>query len=75
MRGGVITDRITNVELQQRIQKDDIIINTLKRTKLEYFGHVKRGPKLYPMLQNVMKGKIKGKPSLRGRTNQLCRDL
>lgn len=55
----------TNEEVLRRMKKQEEIVRTLKKKKLEYFAHVIRGTK-YKLLQNIMEGKIKGTRS-RGR--------
>lgn len=68
------TDKVTNVELRRRIQKDEEVINTLKKRKLEYFGHIMRGPK-YALLQNIIEGKIKGRRSQGRRRTSWLKNL
>ena len=56
----VWTDRITNAEVLARLNKDKEMLYSLKKRKLEYFGHIMRGTK-YRLLQNIMQGKIAGR--------------
>lgn len=53
-------DKITNVEVLVKMQKECEIINTIKKRKLEYLGHIMRGSK-YTLLRLIMQGKIKGR--------------
>lgn len=54
------TEKVRNTEILVRVQKNTEIIATVKKRKLEYFGHVMRGKK-YRLLQNIMQGKIAGR--------------
>jgi hypothetical protein len=54
------TDRITNVEVLNRMNTQMIIENKIKERKLLYLGHIMRGEK-YALLRLVMQGKIQGK--------------
>ena len=58
---------MTNEEVLRRLHKDRKLLATVKRRKLEYFGHMLRGPK-YRLLQTIMQGKVEGKRRL-GRKN------
>lgn len=53
------TDRISNIEVLTRMQKEVEVISTIKKRKLEYLGHIMRGPK-YRLLQLILQGKISG---------------
>ncbi|CAG9837259.1 unnamed protein product [Diabrotica balteata] len=55
-------EKIRNSTILERLSKTIEIIKSIKQRKLEYFGHVMRGPK-YRLLQNIMQGKIAGKGS------------
>jgi Reverse transcriptase (RNA-dependent DNA polymerase) len=55
------TAHTTNKEVLQRMKKDQEIVYTIKRRKLEYLGHVMRNQDRYSLLQSIMQGKIKGK--------------
>lgn len=52
-------DRVCNVQLK-RMNKNEDIISTIKKKKLEYFGHRVIRPN-YALLQNIMEGRIKGR--------------
>lgn len=53
-------DKVRNLDILKHLNKNTEILCTIKRRKLEYFGHVMRGAK-YRLLQNIMQGKIAGK--------------
>lgn len=57
------TDRVTNIEVLEKMQKDCEIINAIKKRKLQYLGHIMRGPK-YALLQLIMQGKIGGRRNI-----------
>lgn len=67
-------DRVTNVEVLRRMNKEEEIYKTLKKKKLEYFAHIIRGPK-YQLLQNIMEGKIQGKRCQGRRRTSWLRNL
>ena len=54
------TDRVSNVEVLNRMGKEMEVLYEVKRRRLEYFGHIIRNEK-YRLLQLVMEGKIEGK--------------
>ena len=54
------TDKVRNSEILTRLNKNTEILVTIKKRKLEYFGHLMRGDK-YRLLQNIMQGKIAGR--------------
>ena len=54
------TDHITNQEVLHRMNKDRTILETIKKRKTAYLGHVMRQDK-YRFLQLIMEGKIEGK--------------
>ncbi|KYN02133.1 hypothetical protein ALC62_07054 [Cyphomyrmex costatus] len=60
-------DHVTNESVLRRMHASRKLLATVKRRKLEYFGHMLRGPK-YELLQIIMKGKIEGKRRI-GRKN------
>ena len=53
-------DRVRNTEVFARLQKQPEAMFTIKKRKLEYFGHVMKGGK-YRLLQNIIQGKIQGR--------------
>lgn len=61
------TDRVENERVLERLQTERTLLSTIKRRKLEYFGHMIRGPKYRP-LQIIMQGKVEGKRPI-GRKN------
>lgn len=54
---------VTNTEVLNRMGKREEIITTIKKRKLQYFGHIMRGER-YSLLRLIMEGKIKGKRSV-----------
>ena len=54
------TQRETNESVLRRMHKDRELLGIIKRRKLEYFGHMLRGPK-YRLLQTIIQGRIEGK--------------
>lgn len=60
-------DHVTNKSVLRRLHAGRKLLATVKRRKLEYFGHMLRGPK-YELLQTIMKRKIEGKRRI-GRKN------
>jgi hypothetical protein len=55
--------RITNAEVLRRLNKELEIMNSIKRRKLEYLGHITRGEK-YELLRIIMQGRIQGRRSI-----------
>lgn len=53
-------NRITNVQLLQRLGKICELINEIKIKKLEYLRHIMREEQ-YELLRNIMQYKIEGK--------------
>lgn len=68
------TERVTNVEVLRRMQKEKELILTIKKRKLQYLGHVMRGDK-YQLLQLIIQGKIMGKRSIGRRRNSWLKNL
>lgn len=65
------TDRISNERVLQMVNKEVEVLKTVKKRKLQYFGHIMRSDK-YDLLQLIMQGKIQGKrPPGRRRTSWL----
>ncbi|KAJ2952534.1 hypothetical protein O0L34_g6852 [Tuta absoluta] len=54
------TDKVRNDIVLQRMNKKLEVLNTIKRRKLEYFGHIMRNEK-YKLLQLIIQGKIQGR--------------
>lgn len=46
--------------IQEHLNKDWEILNTIKKRKLEYFGHIMRGG-IYRLLKNIIQGKVTGR--------------
>jgi len=53
-------DRITNREVLSRLGSETQLLLSIKKRKLQYFGHIMRGDK-YQFLQLIIQGKIEGK--------------
>lgn len=53
-------DKVSNLEVLRRMNKNVEVLKTIKTRKLEYFGHMIRGEK-YTLLQLILQGKICGK--------------
>ena len=68
------TERVTNEEVLRRMGVSCEIVNTIKRRKLEYLGHIMRGPK-YALLQLIVQGKISGKRSIGRRRASWLKNL
>lgn len=58
------TDRVSNVCVLQRMQKEKELLNTIKTRQLEYLGHIMRNNNRYGFLQLILPGKIEDKRSL-----------
>lgn len=54
------TDRITNDEVLNGMRKECEVINSIKKRKLQYLGHVMHGPR-HALLQLIIQGKIEGR--------------
>lgn len=54
------TDRVKNETVLQRMHKRLELLNTIKKRKLQYLGHIMRNEK-YALLQLILQGKIQGK--------------
>jgi len=64
------TEHITNMEVMQRLEKEKKVVFTVKKWKLEYFGHIPRHEK-YRLLQLVVQGKVDSKRGP-GRRRHCC---
>ncbi|KAI5742637.1 hypothetical protein M8J77_009519 [Diaphorina citri] len=55
-------DKVTNVEILNRLKKTTEIVKTIKARKLQYLGHISRHPDKYGILilLCILKGKVKG---------------
>ena len=67
-------ERVTNVEVLRRMQKEKELVLTIKERKLQYLGHVMRGDK-YRLLQLIIQGKVIGKRSIGRRRHSWLRNL
>lgn len=68
------TQRITNIEVLNRMQKQKELLYTIKKRKIQYIGHIMRGDK-YEILRLIIEGKIEGKRSIGRRQNSWLKDL
>lgn len=57
------TRKLRNSEVLEMADTEKVILETIKRRKLGYFGHVIRGSK-YGILKLIIQGKIEGKRGL-----------
>jgi hypothetical protein len=53
-------DKVTNVEILNRLKKTTEIVKTIKTKKLQYLGHISRHPDKYGILLRILKRKVKG---------------
>lgn len=60
-------DKVTNVEILRRLDKETEIVKTIKTRKLGYLGHISRHPERYGILQKILKGELEGRQRGRGR--------
>uniref|UniRef100_A0A8D8YAJ6 Uncharacterized protein n=1 Tax=Cacopsylla melanoneura TaxID=428564 RepID=A0A8D8YAJ6_9HEMI len=58
------TDKISNIRVLQKLNKEKEIIVTVKRRKLEYLGHIMRNETKYKLLKCILQGKVQGKRSV-----------
>ncbi|CAG9828977.1 unnamed protein product, partial [Diabrotica balteata] len=68
------TEKVTNVEVLRRMNKEKEVIFTIQKRKLQYLGHITRGER-YELLQIIMQGKIAGKRSIARRRNSWLKNL
>lgn len=68
------TERVSNVEVCRRMGCEPEILVTIKKRKIEYLGHIMRGPR-YGLLQLIVQGKIRGKRSVGRRKISWLRNL
>jgi hypothetical protein len=54
------TAHISNERVLETVHKERELINIIKMRKVQYFGHIMRGPK-YRLLRLIIQGKIEGK--------------
>lgn len=54
-------DKITNVEVLRRMNKEQELMKTIKCRKLQYLGHIMRNRDRYNLLQEILQGKINSK--------------
>lgn len=58
------TDKISNIRVLQKLNKEKEIMLTVKRRKLEYLGHIMRNETKYKLLKCILQGKVQGKRSV-----------
>lgn len=68
------TDRVTNQQVLERMNKELEVLFTIKKRKLEFLGHISRNDK-YEILQLIMQGKIIGRRSVGRRRISWLRNL
>ena len=68
------TDHITNEEVLRRVGKQQEIAFTVKRRKLEYFGHLMRHNK-YRLQQLILQGRVDGRRGPGRRRNSWLQNL
>lgn len=66
--------RVTNVEILNRMNKQKELLLTIMERKTQYLGHIMRGSR-YELLQLIIEGKIQGKRSVGRRQNSWLKDL
>lgn len=54
-------DKVTNKSVLERMNKSLEVMNTIKKRKLEYLGHIMRNDNKYGLLKSVLQGKVYGK--------------
>ncbi|CAG9835839.1 unnamed protein product [Diabrotica balteata] len=64
----------SNEDVRQMINSERLLINTIKRRKTEYFGHIIRGPK-YHLLRLIIQGKVEGKKWIRRKKLSWLRNI
>uniref|UniRef100_A0A8D8VWR7 Uncharacterized protein n=1 Tax=Cacopsylla melanoneura TaxID=428564 RepID=A0A8D8VWR7_9HEMI len=54
-------DKVSNVRVLQKLDKEKEIMLTVKSRKLEYLGHIIRNETKYELLKSILQGKVFGK--------------
>jgi hypothetical protein len=67
------TDRVTNVEVLNRMQTELKFLSSMKKRKMEYAGHVLRGSSGLAHLQ-ILEGRVQGMRKV-GRPNRTWMDI
>lgn len=68
------TDHITNNQVLERMGKEQEVVITVKKRKLEYFGHLMRHNK-YRLQQLILQGKVDGRRGPGRRRNSWLQNL
>lgn len=66
--------RVSNVEVLNRMRKQKELMLTIKERKTRYIGHIMRGKK-YELLRLIIEGKVQGKRSIGRRQNSWLKDI
>jgi hypothetical protein len=64
------TDRVKSEQILYRIKKEGIILNTIKKRKTTWIGHILRRT---DRLKYVFEGKINGRIEIMGRRGRKCK--
>lgn len=64
-----LIDRVTNIEVLNRLHKRKELLTTTKERKTLFLGHIMRAPRL------IIEGKIEGKRSVGRRQNSWLKDI
>lgn len=67
-------DKIRNEEVLERLKKEREVLATVKKRKLEYFGHVMRGEK-YEIIKLILQGQIEGRRNAGRRRHSWLKNL
>jgi len=52
---------VTNETILERMGKEKEVMETIKRRKLEYLGHIMRNDNKYKLLKSILQEKVFGK--------------
>uniref|UniRef100_A0A8D8SWG1 Uncharacterized protein n=1 Tax=Cacopsylla melanoneura TaxID=428564 RepID=A0A8D8SWG1_9HEMI len=53
-------EKVANHRVLQRIGKEKEVMNTAKKRKLEYLGHIMRNETKYKLVKSILQGKVFG---------------
>jgi hypothetical protein len=67
MENIILTDRVNKEEVSQRVKEERDILQTIKRRKANWIGHILLRNCL---LQHVIEGKIEGRIEVSGKTRK-----
>lgn len=68
-------DRITNVKILCRMEKEKEVLNMVKCRKIQYFGHIMRNENRFHLLQSILQGKVLGRRGVRRRRVSWLKNL